>query len=349
MVKIEDLRLDNKENPRLPNKLVGATDQEIAKYMVLKGNVLALMESIGEKGFFPGEPLLVTKENDRDGFVVVEGNRRLTAVLLLRNPNLCNVKRATLRDAVKAAHKKNIPAKLPVIVYSYRDEILDYLGYRHITGIKEWGPLSKAKYLRKLYKRSNAATPNEKCRELARIIGSRSDYVRKLLCGLKVYDEINDSGILGDDLEDVSFSLITTALGYTNIQEFIGLESGEEIAADSLIQENLEEFTVWLFKEKEGTTRLGESRNLGMLSEVVGNPEALEEFRNGTPLEDAYFISGGAKETVLKAINTAYNRLDIAFRFSRNNVVLTAEEITKLDDILKTTRAIKKLVMPDYD
>lgn len=334
------LHLDNDENPRLPVWLVGATDREIADFMVLKGNVLALMGSIGEQGFFPGEPLLVTKADGKDGLVVVEGNRRLAAVMLLHNPRLASVKRVSVQSTAEEARIK--PVEIPVIIYPTRGDIVDYLGYRHITGIKEWSPYSKARYLRKLYTASTADAPEGKFRELAKKIGSRSDYVRKLLCALTVYDKINDSGyLIGKNAEEVSFSLLTTALGYANIQEFLGLQSGEEIAPEALDDEHLREFSEWIFDKKEGRTRLGESRSLSMLASVVGNREALREFRSNAPLKSAFFVSGGAKNTVLKAIDNAEEKLDIAYRYAKN-ITLDSHERMKLDTIIDTAKAIKK-------
>lgn len=234
MVDFKALRLDNQKNPRLPARLEGCSDREILEYMILEGNALELMGSIGQKGYFQGEPLLVVAADGSGNFTVIEGNRRLSAVMLLTNPSLATVKRESVKKVVDGAEIR--PKKIPVIVYGSRDEILDYLGYRHITGVKAWDSLAKAKYLRQLYYRSSEADLDTKCLELARTIGSRSDYVRKLLCSLSVFDAMRDEayfGVKGLDQESVSFSLITTALGYNNIQKFLGLESGEDITLKS--------------------------------------------------------------------------------------------------------------------
>ena len=103
------------------------------------------MRSIGQKGYFEGEPLLLIEEND--SYVVVEGNRRLAAVKLLNQqippPSRRSNSVAQIRDeAVEPA-----PVELPCILYSSRRDVMRYLGYRHITGIREWDALSKAKYL----------------------------------------------------------------------------------------------------------------------------------------------------------------------------------------------------------
>jgi len=49
-----------------------------------------LMVTIAENGFFPGEPPIVEPSDKETGkFVVVEGNRQLTAVKLLNDPSFC--------------------------------------------------------------------------------------------------------------------------------------------------------------------------------------------------------------------------------------------------------------------
>lgn len=76
-------------NPRLPKRLQGITnDSEIIDYMVKNGNILELMKSISELGYSAAEPVLVVLDEKDKKYIVVEGNRRLTAVKLLNNPGL---------------------------------------------------------------------------------------------------------------------------------------------------------------------------------------------------------------------------------------------------------------------
>jgi len=88
-----------------------------------------------EHGYFQGEPLLVVPSKKRDGYDVVEGNRRLTAVKLLGNPSLALIRQKSVQRIRREARHK--PTELPILKFEKRDEILDYLGYRHITGTKE--------------------------------------------------------------------------------------------------------------------------------------------------------------------------------------------------------------------
>jgi len=307
-----------------------------------------LMASIGEQGYSAAEPLLVTEKNAEGKYRVIEGNRRLCALKLLREPTLVAAKSASLKKV--ALEAKQRPDEVPCIVYRSREDVLAYLGYRHITGIKQWDSLAKARYLRQLYQKSEEATEEGKCRELAGIIGSRSDYVRKLLCGLAVYDKIQEEGFFNiPDLErNISFSLITTALSYTELRSFAGLASGGEVHPQSLEVGHLKEFTEWLFKTTEGKTRLGESRNLGQLAAVVADKEALREFRDGKGLETAFLLSGGAKDRVQKAIWNASEKLDLAYKYSAG-VVLEERELEQLKGLIVVIKALIKLTTPEED
>src|SRR5690606_14155329 len=112
----------------------------------------------------------------------IEGNRRLASCKLLNNPSLASVKTKSVINVVETTDSKNIPQKVPAFIFDKREDILAYLGYRHVTGVKSWGALPKAKYLFELFQliKENISL-KEKCQLLAKQIGSRGDYVLRLL------------------------------------------------------------------------------------------------------------------------------------------------------------------------
>ena len=75
------------------------------------------------------------------------------------------------------------------------------------------------------------------------------------------------------------------AIGNLEIASFVGVrEDGEPtypiIKPESLKKRPLKELTEWMFKkDSHGSTILGESRNIGKLSAVVANSNALEKLR----------------------------------------------------------------------
>lgn len=152
-IPIENLIFDP-ENPRLPETLRAKKDlpeyeRSVINWMLQFENVTELMGSIGEKGFFPAEPILVVaSENGK--YEVVEGNRRLTAVKILNNPEQADKKKKSIEEILKESNADKIPESIPSIIFEKRDEVLFYLGYKHITGVQSWDSLAKAKYLKQL-------------------------------------------------------------------------------------------------------------------------------------------------------------------------------------------------------
>lgn len=311
-ISINDLTFDL-QNPRLPSSLKGEEDENaLLKWMCRYGGSLDLMRSIGEQGYFDGEPLLVAPKCG-NLYTVVEGNRRLAALKLLNDPNLLDYRKATISGIVEEAQNK--PEEVPCIVYSSRDEILEYLGFRHVTGIKSWGPLAKARYLKDLSESDRYANVvgDEKYRQLARVIGSRVDYVKRILAGLKLYGimESNDFyDIENLDEASISFSLVTTALHHPGIVDFLGLENSRDLLQSNLDQRHLEELTNWIFKtDGDGRTRLGESRHFRNLNQVVSNQAALKVFRQGRSLNEALMYTDVPVETFRQLLQEAKSNM----------------------------------------
>jgi hypothetical protein len=313
--------------------------------MLRDASIIELMGSIGEKGYFPGEPILVVEDKSKEGsYRVVEGNRRLCAVKLLLNPDIAQIRRKSVHEASASSSQK--PEKLPVLIFNDRSEILGYLGYRHVTGIKQWEPLAKAKYLSQFKETLITAEPSDQYRTLAKIIGSRSDYVARLLTGLALYEQIEENGFFGImslSADDIDFSLLTTALSYSNIVSFLGLPNSSNPSLPGLKKESLKELTEWMFERiGEGRTRLGESRHLKALNAVVIYEKALESFRSGRPLKEAELLTENPAEIFAISIMNSKSNLEMA----RTHVHLVERpspvdaenllEITKLARDLRT-------------
>ena len=97
------------------------------------------------------KPLLVVKE-EVDGSaaasIVVEGNRRLAALIYLRRAvdgREVSKKWRLLVEGVDVPEE--LFAKMPYIHLGSRQDIESFLGFRHVTGIKQWHPEEKAQYI----------------------------------------------------------------------------------------------------------------------------------------------------------------------------------------------------------
>lgn len=338
-------------NPRLPNYLNKGDDGEVIEWMLKEANTVELMGSIGTQGYFDGEPLIVVpSKTNAKHFQVVEGNRRLTAVKLLHNPELASTRKAAVLDAAKAAQFK--PAKLPVLVFGSRDEVLRFLAYRHIIGIEPWNPLQKARYLKQLASLGDfkKLKKDELRRRLAKEIGSNSNYVARMMAGLAVYDAIQDTNYFelpGLDEKKVSnsYSLLTTALTYAAIAKYIGMEGPTDDEIRGLDKKHLKELTSWIFAENsERQTRLGESRNLEKLARVVVEPKALEKFRAGRPLAEAGLLTSGPLEAFRTSLSEAKARLETARDCVQMIETFSTEDSDQLKEIQKLSRLLANYV-----
>lgn len=282
-IPVADLLLDPK-NPRLPKSMGNKNEKEIINFLLSDASLIELMLAIGKNGFFEGEQLLVVPENDK--YLVIEGNRRLSAVKLLHNPELGDIYKSKIAQVIEESEYK--PTEIPCLVFDNKDEILKYLGYRHITGIKSWKLLEKARYLTKLKDDyfSNDSI-NFASREIAKMIGSRRDYVVRVLAGYKLYETIENNGFYNiKDLNDTTFyfNYLADSLSRSSIANFLGVNLDEENPVENIEYDNLKEWTNWLFNKNLPNKIIGDSENLNNLNKIIKYPVALQVFRDGEKL-----------------------------------------------------------------
>lgn len=334
-ISVSKLKFDP-NNPRLPDRYKNSADSDIIKYFLLECNLVELMMSIGEKGYFSGEPLMVVGGSD-DNFNVVEGNRRLAALKLLNGQVDPPLQKSRV-EIVKGGAKE-FPEKVPCLIFSKRDDILVYLGYRHITGIKAWDALAKARYVKQLRSFHDKDDHEKAHKELAKEIGSKSPTVAKYLTGLEILKRAEDWGILNRlkvEPDDIPFSLLTTGIGWEDIAKFIGLESASDVEAKNLRAKELEEFFRWTFKKQDGgDTVLGESRNFSKLARVVSSADALKALRRGEPLYQADLLTSGPLETVRVQIHTAEKAIQLAQDTLSLTNDLSADELEVAEKVKK--------------
>ena len=318
-IDVSELELD-RENPRLPSGLKGADEDEILKYLIRKTNIAELVTSIGENDFFPGEAIVVTSDGAPDGkYTVLEGNRRLTALKLLAEPSIAKGVSAGVAEV--ATNAKNRPTKVPAYEVDSRGDALQYLGFRHVSGVQRWDPLAKARYLKMLYQHSEGS-PDSRYLQVASEIGSRRDTVRKNLDALAAYEVVESHDffdIQSLDEDKFQFGTFYTALGITGIAAFTGARDDSDQPThpienpQSLKVDAIKEIVEWMFvKNEDGKTRLGESRNIPKLAAVVSVPRALERFRDGATLDDAHLDTPDIQNEFIREIRTALHHIKSA-------------------------------------
>ena len=308
---IDVLEFD-KENPRLPSNLKGGSESDILEYLETKTRIENLISSIGENSFFSGEAIVVTPHGP-NRYTVIEGNRRLAALRLLHDPGMANstkIERAARQADIK-------PTEVPAYVVQSREDTLQYLGFRHISGVQRWDPLAKARYLESLFEKTKGE-PQQRYNSVAREIGSNSTAVRRNLDALAVYRVVERKEFYDiRDMNEGSFQFGTfyTAVSNPDVANFIGTRDDGTPThpitdPDVVNQDHLEELVRWMFeRDARGSTRLGESRNIGKLGKVLENPSSTKALRMGQALETAYRLTPHSRDEFIRHMNQAIEEL----------------------------------------
>lgn len=124
---ISRLLLDE-QNPR--HRPVLSQEQALAEIVRrAPGKLLNLAKDIAARGLSPIDRAIVLKTDD--GYVTLEGNRRLAALRLLADPSKCPDPHVRERFVTLAASAKVIPKKMQCFEVSTREEARPWLDRRH--------------------------------------------------------------------------------------------------------------------------------------------------------------------------------------------------------------------------
>jgi hypothetical protein len=292
--------------------------------------------------------LIAPNPNAPGRFIVVEGNRRLAALRVLNG--LIHRDRLTpsLADLVDQADNKPIDT-VDCFEFPQRRDVLKYLGFRHISGPRRWEPLSKARYLADLIKNFYPDQEKEtQLRAVAKDIGSRRDYVAQLLTTLNLYDRAKHQkfyGLQRVQEEDISFSLLSTALSYTNILRFLNLSSREVVDVSEVNDTHAKELLSWMFaQDQKGETVLGESRRLKTLAAVLASDRATLELREKSNLDQAYLFSDGPNEALNNMMATADSTITNCLHMLSSDVEVDQGHSQIAERILNNAENLQLLV-----
>jgi hypothetical protein len=146
---IDELLLDE-DNPRL-----GSVNSQSAALEAIvhlnEAHFRNLMLSIKNNGLDPGDSLYVIEADGGDDFIVLEGNRRLSALMVLNNPDVLDgtevpdtIKKSLVRAATGFDRATIEPIRC--VKFEHREDANEWIYRRHTgtadgEGRIQWGPL----------------------------------------------------------------------------------------------------------------------------------------------------------------------------------------------------------------
>ena len=296
-VAIADLRLDP-ENPRLPEHLLGGSQDEILKYLFDNDVLEEIASSIRLNGFFPNEPVIVLPEAADGTRLVVEGNRRLATLLILNGAPVAADQGIVFSGELGVGFR---PLEtVPAFEVANRDDLDAYLGFRHINGIRTWGASEKARFV---WKQVNKAVQNNEIDPfyvVGRAVGSNSRGVRT---SYLAYELLQKREVYEGDTAAVEyvirrrFGVWLRLLGTKNIPDQIGIDRDAKSFADvrRVINESNSQKIVEVARDLYPRTTssypvLADSRDVTVYSDVMGYEPAYRALRATNKLEVAQTV-----------------------------------------------------------
>lgn len=268
-------------------------------------------------GFWTHEPLIVVEEMlyERKSLVVVEGNRRLAALLSLKKA-FEGEPLSRKWEQIVAEYKfpSSLFESIPVVRCDSRDDVAAYLGFRHVTGIKQWNTDEKAAYISKLVGTGLSFL------EVARKIGSKSPTVRKHYVAFSTLKQIEESvETFVPELAERRFAVLYMSIDTVGAQQYLNINLDSDPNALRLPIpkshiNNLKNFARWLFGTKELEPLIKDTRQISKFSMILESHEALKylESRDRPSFEVAVRISGGDELETIEYVNSAADSLELA-------------------------------------
>jgi hypothetical protein len=338
MVSPDELYLDS-TNPRLAGRGLTLKDQDgILGILWRELAVNEVVDSIAANGYWQHEALFAVREAGK--LVVIEGNRRLAAVKLLRSAELCARTGATgvpvLQPTAQTAKGLD---ELPVYECP-REDIWDFIGFKHVHGPQDWDSIAKAQYVARVHNDFKIGLA-----EIANKIGDRHDTVKRLYRGLMVIEQAEGEGVFRRDdcwAKRFAFSHLWTGLGLGGIQRFLGLRANQGFVPNPVPRNHvahLGELCAWLYGSKEkGRPPVVRSQNpdLRNLDEVLTSKNGLAGLRRGLPIEICLKLSRGDERLLREALVAAEQALREAKGYMPTGY---SGDL----DMLQTARAVRKL------
>jgi hypothetical protein len=330
-LKISDLLLDP-ENPRIPEPDDGKprSQAELARILDMGFDAFTVAESLAVHGYFASEPMIAISGTNGK-WIVVEGNRRLTAILGLTDGGIRGgFLEAKKWDEIATNSKITSNDSIPVVIASSRLDAAPIIGTKHIGGILQWKPYPQARYIANLVDVHKVAFA-----DVATLLGLKKNLVIDLYREQAISNQAKSLGINTGNVES-AFSLLTVAMRNSKLREHVGAPVGTAVkqGEDPIPPEKFEEIKeilTFIFGDENTEAIITDSRQITTLANVVANPEGLKALRAGKSLDEA-------KQKITVSGQTPLERLVNRLTAGKNALVAAADDISEShgEEVVKT-------------
>lgn len=255
---VSQLHLDL-ENPRLPDSWNGKSEAELFPLMEATYDPISIARSIAEYGYFSSEPMIVLPRA-AGGYTVLEGNRRLVALRGLTDTSIRQSFESP-GEWDELAKSDKVPAAIPTVEVDSWETAAPIIGYRHISGIQQWDPYAKARFIARLL------DDNDKSfQEAAQLVGEEVGDVKGAYRNFHIAKQAREDMKLDTSDVESGFGVFTRAMTSAGIREHIGAPQPRSVQKgqkplDSGKSAEIAETISWIFGSKTEEPVIDDSRS----------------------------------------------------------------------------------------
>ena len=287
---LKQLRFDP-TNPRIA-ELVGErpTTQAGIRDVLLGGDMQAreLVPSFIENGYLPYEPLIVRPEH-RNTHVVLEGNRRLAALLSMQESD---------DPDEQAAFRKHRLEQVPCLVFlGGEKEELAYLGLRHLSKTKDWSASAKAAFVQRILQSGRTL------QDAARITNTTTNNLQLLLLTRRLFERAGELGLNLPTTSaegEIAFWHLGDAVRRTNTKQYLQIVQNEDpLQQPELDESRFERLLGWLY----GNTKTKDPKLIRSIRDIPDLVGCLTHARSLKALENGLSLSEALEELQAAGVN----------------------------------------------
>lgn len=332
-LRLADLLLDA-DNPRFGLQEAGNGQAELLDHIVQKFGVDDVLSSLSVNGYFDAEPIVCRRRKGLRKLVVVEGNRRLAACLILtQDKRAANQTIRSERYGERwAKHRRPPVDPIPAIVFGPDEDqaaILAYLGVRHIASARPWDSYAKAAWVANVVENNGLTIA-----QVAEVIGDRSRTVNRMLEGYYLVEQLTENGHFDPEnslrkgrgsVTAYPFSWVYTILGYAAVREFLHL-GDEDAHKNPVRRKRLEDAglvmrSMFGDRSKARNGAITDSRQLGALASTLAVRDKVQLLEQGKTLEEIETLTQPIEKRLSEGMATVRDELrDLIGRLSEQDI-----------------------------
>lgn len=341
LVGLNSLLLDP-DNPRFGQQGKGRNQEQILDLIVEKFGVNDVLSSLAVNGYFDAEPMVCRKKAESGQSIVIEGNRRLAACLIIvGDPRAANQATRTTEYS-KLWNDSGCPdvEPVPCILFDESEQeakILSYLGVRHIAASQPWDSYAKAAWVAQVVEGRGLDIPT-----VSKMIGDQHRTINRLLEGYYLVQQLTSKGRFSPEdsvrrgrgsVTEYPFSWVYTVLGYATVRNFLSLADGgaqpEPLPEEKLSNGRLLLRAMFGDKSSGRNAAVDDSRQLGLLASALASPEKVRLLGQGKTLADIEVLTQPIDKRLSEGLGSVRDTLrDLIARLSEQDVDPgTAQEV----------------------